>query len=53
VIGLTNHYLHVEQLKSSALNHNQKLIFISHINILTFSLTVLQTHIRWLKIQQT
>jgi hypothetical protein len=33
VIRLTNHYLHVKQFKSSALIHNQKLIFISHINM--------------------
>jgi len=33
VIGLTNHYLHVEIIKSSALIHNQKLIFLTYLNM--------------------
>jgi len=33
VIGLTNRYLHVKNIKSSALNHNRKLIFLTHINM--------------------
>jgi len=33
VIGLTNHYLHVKNIKSWALIQNQKLIFLTHINM--------------------